>query len=474
MSKMLIATFFLASLWQPSAAQQSSDPPPKGGFLYTMTNAPKGNGVIVIQTSAEGAFSLIGEVPTGGLGTGTPLENQGALAVSEDGHMLLVVNPGSDDLSVFALGDDGIPKLQDVVPVRGRKPISVAMHRDRVYVLNAGGTLGAVDTIVGFDLSADRTLSFVPGSMQSLSAPSTDPAQVGFSPDGRLLVVTEKDTDRIDLFMLNAAGVPVGGSSIPSIGTEPFGFAFDSHGRLYVSEAFDGAPDQGALTSYFMTSPGFMMPVDTATTTETSTCWVAVKRDGRFVYTTNTGSDSVTGFAVSEDGGLKRLDPDGVTARTSRMPLDVALSRDERFLYTLDAGSGLITAFRVLEDGGLVGVSERESTNNLFREAPPGVEKEGSGPVGNSYLEAPPKTGVSESPEGTFYLEAPDKVEVSESPKGNLYLEAPAKGEVDESPLDDFFFLAPPKVPAGGDPPPLPLNRFMIFIGAGSSGLVAR
>ena len=42
---------------------------------------------------------------------------------------------------------------------------------------------------------------------------------------------------------------------------------------------------------------------------------MVVTKNGRFAYTTNTGSGSISGYAVSADGGLTLLDADGHTGR---------------------------------------------------------------------------------------------------------------------------------------------------------------
>src|SRR5205085_11338020 len=88
---------------------------------------------------------------------------------------------------------------------------------------------------------------------------------------------------------------------------------------------------------------------------QTAPCWVAVSPDGRFAYTTNAGSGSVTGYSVDNSGHLGLLTPDGRTgmmAATSR-PLDLGFSQNGHYLYILTPGSANISAFRVAADGSL-------------------------------------------------------------------------------------------------------------------------
>jgi hypothetical protein len=68
---------------------------------------------------------------------------------------------------------------------------------------------------------------------------------------------------------------------------------------------------------------------------------------------TNTGSASVTGYALSPNGTLRRLTDDGVSGRTQMNPIDAALAGNSTFLYTLDRGSGAISIFAVNANGSL-------------------------------------------------------------------------------------------------------------------------
>lgn len=326
-------------------------PVPDPGRVYLMSNAAGPNEVLVFRRGPDGSLESAGAVATGGSGAGAGLGNQGAVTLTEDGRFLLVVNPGSDDVSVFAVGPGGI-RLTDVEPSGGAMPISVAVHRRLVYVLNGGAPNG----IAGFRLHPDGTLSALPGSDRPLSGPAVGPAQVGFVPGGRALVVTEKGTNTITTYAVGRDGLASPPMPHPAAGETPFGFAFDRRGRLIVSEAFGGAPDASTASAYAVDRNGDLRLLDgPEATTETAACWVAIPSRGTFAYTTNTGSGSVTGFRIDPRGDLTRLDADGVTGVTGpgSMPIDAAFSRDGRFLYVLGSGSHELTEFRLGPRGGL-------------------------------------------------------------------------------------------------------------------------
>jgi 6-phosphogluconolactonase (cycloisomerase 2 family) len=319
------------------------------GAVYTASNAATGNEVLVFHRLTDGRLVPGGAVPTGGLGTGAGLGNQGGLILTSDERWLLVVNAGSEDLSVFRVRRRGL-ELVDVEPSQGPRPISVTEHDGLVYVLNAQS-----DEIAGFRLGRHGDLSPIEGSIRALSGTGTDPAQISFDPRGRALIVTEKATSRIVTFEVDRDGLAGDANSHPSNGATPFGFAFGKRRHLFVSEAFGGAPDASALSSYSLDRDGDLTTVSASVgTTETAACWVVVTPNGRFAYTTNTGSGSISGYFIGFDGELTLLDADGRTGVTGdgSSPIDMAIA--DRFLYSLNGGTGTIGVFRIRHDGSLV------------------------------------------------------------------------------------------------------------------------
>jgi 6-phosphogluconolactonase len=339
----------LAAVALVFAASASADDDRGRGAVYTLTNSATGNAVAVFERAADGSLSPEGTVSTGGRGTGAGLGSQGALVLDDD--RLFAVNAGSNSISSLEVDDGSEVELEDVASSNGVRPISLTVHGPLLYVLNAGDATTPAN-ITGFVVFRGELIP-LPGSTRPLSTAAPDPAQIEFTPDGRVLVVTEKATNRITTYRV-ALGFASGPLAQPSAGQTPFGFAFDRRGHLIVSEAFGGAPDASVMSSYDVSRTGAISVIDpNVATTETAACWVVVTKDGRFTYTTNTGSNSISGYAIGRDGDLTLLDADGKTAVTGAGPLDMALSRSSRFLYELSGGAGEIGAFAVNSDGSL-------------------------------------------------------------------------------------------------------------------------
>lgn len=324
------------------------------GAVYVTSNAAAGNEILAFERTSDGQLAPSVAYPTGGLGTGGGLGNQASLALTKDHRFLYTVNAGSGDISTFAVDRNGLRAVGAPVPSGGEQPISLDVHGDLLYVLNAGGSGG----IAGFRIGRDGTPSAIPGSVQPLGSPAAGPAQIGFTPDGHVLVVTEKATSTITTYAVGADGVASAPLTRASAGPTPFGFNFNQRGDLVISEAAGGAAGASSASTYRVDRDGTLELVSGAvSTTQTAACWIAIDQNGSYAFTTNTGSGTVSRLAVGPGGTLELDDPAaGVTGPGTR-PQDAAFSSGGRYLYVRnDAGS--VGAFRVGSGGELTHIGD--------------------------------------------------------------------------------------------------------------------
>jgi 6-phosphogluconolactonase (cycloisomerase 2 family) len=308
--------------------------------VYTQTNSAAGNAVQVLARGDDGSLVPAGRFETGGLGTSAGLGSQGAVALSENGRVLLAVDAGSNDIASFRVERGGL-RLVGRVPSRGVFPVSVAIHGRDAYVLNASG----VANVAVFRLSGDGVLTPRFAGRAPLSTLNAGAAQVAVAPNGKALVVTEKAASQLETFPLRR-GIPGDPVITPSSGLTPFGFAFDRRGTAVVSEATNST-----ASSYRVAADGGLRLISASVPTlQGAACWVAVTPDGRFAYTGNAATGSITGFGIAPDGSLTRLAADGRSASTPR-PNDLAIAGG--YLYAINPIVGSVTAFRIAADGGL-------------------------------------------------------------------------------------------------------------------------
>jgi 6-phosphogluconolactonase (cycloisomerase 2 family) len=324
--------------------------------VYVQTNNATENEVIVFGRAEDGSLALMGRWSTGGRGTGLPhLASAGSVVLSDDGRSLLVVNAGSDELSLFAVQPDGL-RLVDRVGSGGSKPTSVAVSGALVYVLNNG-----TPNISGFNLT-DGKLTALAGSTRPLSSADADPAQISFTPNGGALIVTERGTNSISSYVLDQRGYAQGPTTIRSSGQTPYGFGLTADGSLIVSEAFGGAAEAAAASSYAVSGAGELTMVSGSVgDTRSEVCWVALTKDDRFAYVTNFGDGTVSCYEITTDGSLRLHDPvAGSTGQGEKGLRDEAISGDGRHLYAIHADSQKLLGWAVGQGGQLTPVGEFE------------------------------------------------------------------------------------------------------------------
>jgi len=324
-------------------------------------------------------------------------------------------------ISSFLVSPNGTLTFVSKVPSGGLFPNSLTvrrlgngtengLHRNRdredrpnvlVYVLNAGGpgNCNVSPNVIGFEVDGNGHMTPVTaaqnvfaglstGSGANCSATSAagfagltgapvadfacglnppsfprSPAQLKFTPDGDQLIVTVKGTNTIYVFPLDSegrAGNPtLGPNTLPALPSF-FGFTFDKHGHMLVTELFGSAISipagaTGAISSYTVTNSGILQSISTHISNGgTASCWIALEpKNGKFAYVANNLSANISSYSVANDGTVLLITGN---AASSMGPNDLVAVTEggSSFLYTVNAGNGTIGAFKInLTDGSL-------------------------------------------------------------------------------------------------------------------------
>jgi 6-phosphogluconolactonase len=352
-SKVLPGTETIPADLSAGAANNKEDNEEGGGrHVYTLSNQVSGNAVLDYTRAANGTLTYNNSYATGGTGTGGGLGNQYALVLTEgeDDNVLLAVNAGSNSISSFKITGNGL-QLKSTVSSGGMRPVSITQHGDIVFVLNAGGT----GNISGFKLD-DNKLTPIANSTRPLSSTASGAAEVAFVNEGRVVVVTEKATNKIITYTVNEWGTPGAMHSITSANATPFGFDAGRNGNIFVSEAAGGAAGASTLSSYHVNNNGTISlitgPVGAG---QSAACWVVLTNNGKFAYTTNTASNNLSVFNVNRNNGSVSVNT-AVAAASGMGPIDAALSNNSKYLYVLNAGSHTIGTYAVANNGSLSAV----------------------------------------------------------------------------------------------------------------------
>jgi 6-phosphogluconolactonase len=318
-----------------------------GGAVYVQTNEAE-NRVIAFRRGMDGALERVGDFPTGGKGDATPhLTSQGSVVLTGDGRHLLVTNAASDEVSVFSIGADGTPSSLGTISV-GSAPKSIAEHEGLVYVLGTGKP-----ALNGFRIGMEGLEPLI-GSERPLSAGDADPAQVGFTRDGRTLIVTERGTDSIVAYAVGANGLLGEPKARRSSGPTPYGFAITGSGILVTTEAFRAEKGAAAASSYSVVGDAVTPITASVGNGRSEICWAVITPDDRSAFTTNFADGAVSRYAIGMDGTLTLDDATAGVAIEGRPGLrDEDLTADGKFLYAIDADGARIYGWAVGEEGSL-------------------------------------------------------------------------------------------------------------------------
>src|SRR5262249_14777539 len=124
--------------------------------VFVQTDNTAGNQVVAYHRAGDGTLSFAGTYNTGRLGdqldgsVSDHLASQGALTYDPRHSLLFAVNAGSDTVTVFVAHGSRLFR-QQIISSGGRFPVSVAVHGNLVYVLNAlnGGSVRGYRVFAG-------------------------------------------------------------------------------------------------------------------------------------------------------------------------------------------------------------------------------------------------------------------------------------------------------------------------------------
>ena len=344
-----VAAAALSALPASAATEAAASGPVHAVFVQSDNTA--GNTIVTYVRTATGGLQQVGDYPTGGDGgqlTGSVvdhLSSEDSLAYDARAGLLYAVNAGSNTLTVFAVRGDTLARKQ-VISSGGQFPVSIAVHGNQVFVLNALG--GA--TVSGFVQAGGRLIP-EPSWHRDLGLGTTSatvftgtPGQIGFTPDASHLVITTKGAaNTVDVFR---AG-PFGLSAEPAVtslpGEVPFGFTFDRYGHLALAET-----GTNTVATFSIASDGTLTQLGSVATGQAATCWITTSPGGT-LYASNAGSASESALVTQPGGAVALL---GNTA-TDAGTVDAAASSDGHYLYVQAGGAGNVDAYRINPDGSL-------------------------------------------------------------------------------------------------------------------------
>jgi 6-phosphogluconolactonase len=311
---------------------------PNRRFIYAINEASQGEAAAFELDPVTGRLRFLNR---------ESLEARGPcyVTLSPDGSWLVAANYGGGSLSILPVDTDGrLGKKRQVVQHEGASAVS----SQPFTVRDEQGVLATVKHhAAGSGVMPDRQEN-----------PHTHCAI--FDPGGRFLLAADLGMDRVWVYSFDQEsgrvlpvpdGHPAGFAARPGAG--PRHLAFHPNGRfLYVSNELDST----VVALSWDGENGTLSPLQNLTTLPdgfTGESWVAdihLTPDGRFLYVSNRGDDSLACFQV--DGETGRLELSGHYSTLGNWPRNFGITPDGQFLLAANQNSGTLVVFRLDTESG--------------------------------------------------------------------------------------------------------------------------
>jgi 6-phosphogluconolactonase (cycloisomerase 2 family) len=351
------AALMVATLFVAQAAPASAQTPPGTASMYayvgsftTAQRKARGDGIHVYRSDATtGAWTHVQHIGD--------LVNPSYLALSHDQHILYSVHGDEEYATAFALDPaTGHARLLNRAATGGKNGVREAVDPSGKFLIVANYSSGSVAVLpIAPDgsLKDQHQLVQLPGDPgpHKVEQTSSHPHDIVFDPSGRFVLVPDKGLDRVFVFRFDAATGQLTPTEQGSVKSRPVAgsrhLAF--HPKLPVAWVLNEL-DSTIATYRFDTERGTLTALQVMSTLPTdftgysTTAEIAVSPDGRFVYGSNRGHDSVTIFAANPEGLLSVV---GWQPTQGSTPRFIGLDPAGHFLYAANEQGDTVVTFRV-------------------------------------------------------------------------------------------------------------------------------
>lgn len=336
-----------------------SSPKQKKTLLYVGTYSENNSqGIYCFNyQDSNGELTPVGVTPN--------QENPSFLAISPNGENLYAVSevkesPGIDSGSVTAyhIEPDGVLEKINQVATEGYHPAHVTVSPDGKYVVAANYTSGSLSIYtVRKDGGLDKMIQLIQHEgtgADTLRQKGPHAHSSQFTKDGKLLIAADLGTNKVYFYKLAADGskfVPAEQAYVemdPASGPRHFDFSPDGQFIYVMNEmkatvsVLKKVGDRYEMVQTVSALPegyeGIRAGAD-----------IHVSSDGRFVYSSNRGHNSIAVFKRAEDGTISLLEDVPVEGN---WPRNFALSPDGNYLLVANRKSNNITVFKINHETG--------------------------------------------------------------------------------------------------------------------------
>ena len=338
----------------------SAEAKPVARFAYigcrtTKERNGRGLGIQVFRVERTGTWSHVQLV--------RGLDNPSFLAFDCEQRFLYVVHGDLSDISAYSVDQaTGLLTLLNRQSTEGSNPVHLLVDTSNQFVVVANyatGTVAVLPRHADGSLGAVTQLVANPGppGPNKMDQTFSHPHEIAYSPDRRFLIVPDKGLDRVFTYRFDTGQGALSPGEAPFVQVRPSAgprhvafhpsarFAFVAHELDSSVGAYHYAAQRGELTP-FQVIPS----IPDSFTGANTAAEIAITDNGRFVFVSNRGHDSVGSFAVDPQSG--RLSPLGWVSSQGQEPRFFTLDPAGELLYAANESSDSIAAFEVNDQTG--------------------------------------------------------------------------------------------------------------------------
>lgn len=322
------------------------------GSRTTRERNARGEGISVFRVKADnGSLECIQ--------VSRDLVNPSYLCMNNRGDRLYCVHGDGHEVSVFRISNqDGTLQFLQRQECGGLNPVHLALDPSEKFLIvsdhlgDKGGTLAVLPVMDDgrlSDVTQRVTLPGTPGPHRK-EQPHAKPHFNPFDPSGRFVVVPDKGLDKVFVFRFdNGQLVPAsqpwletregaGPRHVAFHPTKPHAYVINELDSTILFCVLDG--ETGALRPVQLLSS---LPANYTGNSRASE--ILVSPDGRTLYASNRGYDSIATFQIAEDTG--QLAFVEATPSGGKTPRFFAIAPDGRHMFVLNEDSDNIVTFSV-------------------------------------------------------------------------------------------------------------------------------
>jgi 6-phosphogluconolactonase len=313
------------------------------------------------RQDSKGVYAYRFQPSTGkltALGLAAETSNPSFLAIAPNQRFVYAANENSPGaISAFSIEKTtGRLKLLNAVSSRGSGPCHVAFDKTGKWLFAANYNSGSVAV---FPVHDDGTLGEASGFVQHSGSSVNPQRQEGphahsanLSPDNRFVLVADLGLDKVMVYRFDAVKGTLAPNDPPfaqiAPGSGPRHMAFRPDGKfIYALSEMNATVTVFAYNS----GRGNLNEIQTLSTLPAgftgpnSSAEIAVHPNGKFLYTSNRGHDSIAIFRIdAAKGALTFVDRIATQGKT---PRNFAIDPTGAFLLAANQDSGSVVVFRI-------------------------------------------------------------------------------------------------------------------------------